>query len=45
MKRTILTMLLAIFAMASFAQERLINGAIIDRDTMDPVEHVTIQLL
>ena len=45
MKRTILTMLLAIFAMASFAQERLISGAIIDRDTKDPVEQVTIQLL
>ena len=45
MKRTILTMLLAILAMASFAQERLISGAIIDRDTKDPVEQVTIQLL
>ena len=45
MKRSILTMLLAIFAMASFAQERLISGAIIDRDTKDPVEQVTIQLL
>ena len=45
MKKSILTMLLAIFAMASFAQERLISGAVIDRDTKDPVEQVTIQLL
>lgn len=45
MKRQILTMLLLIFAMASFAQERLISGQITDRDTKDPVEQVTIQLL
>ncbi len=45
MKRTILTMLLWVIAMASFAQDRLISGAIIDRDTKDPVEQVTIQLL
>ena len=31
--------------MASFAQERLISGQITDRDTKDPVEQVTIQLL
>ena len=45
MKRQILTMLLLIMAMASFAQERLISGKITDRDTKDPVEQVTIQLL
>ncbi len=31
--------------MASYAQERLISGQITDRDTKDPVEQVTIQLL
>ena len=45
MKKSILTMLLLIVAMASFAQERLISGQITDRDTKDPVEQVTIQLL
>ena len=45
MKKAILTMLLLVIAMASFAQERLISGQITDRDTKDPVEQVTIQLL
>ncbi len=38
-------MLLVLVAMASFAQERLITGEITDRDTKEPVEQVTIQLL
>ena len=38
-------MLLCLVALASFAQERLISGKILDRDTKDPVEQVTIQLL
>ena len=45
MKRSILSMLLMLVAMASFAQERLISGKITDRDTKDPVEQVTVQLL
>ena len=45
MKKSILTMLLLLVSIASFAQERLISGAIIDRDTKDPVEQVTVQLL
>ncbi len=45
MKKTILTMLLCLATMASLAQERLISGQITDRDTKDPVEQVTIQLL
>ena len=45
MKRSILSMLLMLVAMASFAQERLISGKITDRDTKEPVEQVTIQLL
>lgn len=45
MKRSILSMLLMLVAMASLAQERLISGKITDRDTKEPVEQVTIQLL
>lgn len=45
MKKSILMMLLLLVTMASYAQERLISGAIIDRDTKDPVEQVTVQLL
>lgn len=45
MKKSILTMLLLLVSIASFAQERLVSGAIIDRDTKDPVEQVTVQLL
>lgn len=45
MKRSILSMLLMLVAIASLAQERLISGKITDRDTKDPIEQVTIQLL
>lgn len=45
MKNSILTMLLLLVSIASFAQERLVSGTIIDRDTKDPVEQVTVQLL
>ena len=38
-------MLLLLVSIASFAQECLVSGAIIDRDTKDPVEQVTVQLL
>ena len=38
-------MLLLLVSIASFAQERLVSGTIIDRDTKDPVEQVTVQLL
>ena len=38
-------MLLLLVSIASFAQERLVSGAIIDRDAKDPVEQVTVQLL
>ena len=38
-------MLLLLVSIASFAQERLVSGAIIDRDTKDPIEQVTVQLL
>ena len=38
-------MLLLLVTIASYAQERLISGAIIDRDTKEPVEQVTVQLL
>ena len=45
MKKSILTMLLLLMAMASFAQQRLISGQITDRDTKEAVEQVTVQLL
>ena len=45
MKKSILMMLLLLVSIASFAQERLVSGAIIDRDTKDPVDQVTVQLL
>ena len=45
MKKSILIMLLLLVSIASFAQERLVSGAIIDRDTKDPIEQVTVQLL
>lgn len=45
MKKSILTMLLLLMAIASFAQQRLISGQITDRDTKEPIEQVTIQLL
>ena len=45
MKKSILMMLLLFVSIASFAQERLVSGAIIDRDTKDPIEQVTVQLL
>ena len=45
MKKSIFMMLLLLVTMASYAQERLISGAIVDRDTKDVVEQVTVQLL
>ena len=45
MKKSILTMLLLLMAIASFAQQRLISGQITDRDTKEAIEQVTVQLL
>ena len=45
MKKSILTLLLLLMAIASFAQQRLISGQITDRDTKEAIEQVTIQLL
>ena len=45
MKKTIFMMLLLLVTMASYAQQRLISGAITDRDTQDGVEQATVQLL
>ena len=45
MKKLLIMMLLLISALASFGQERLISGAIVDRDTQDPIGDVTVQLL
>lgn len=38
-------MLLVLMALTAHAQDRLISGAITDRDTQDPIEQVTVQLL
>ena len=38
-------LLLGMAAVTSFAQERKISGQLIDRDTKEPMEQVTIQLL
>ena len=45
MKKLLFMMLMLVISLASHAQERLISGAIIDRDTKEPVEQVTVQLL
>lgn len=45
MKKSILAMLLLMVTMASFAQSRLISGEITDRDTKEPLEQTTVQLL
>ena len=45
MKKIISMMLLLLVTMASYAQQRLISGAITDRDTQDGVEQATVQLL
>ncbi len=45
MKKLLMMMLLVVISITSYAQERLISGAIIDRDTKDPIEQVTVQLL
>ncbi len=37
MKKSILMMLLLLVSIASFTQEHLVSGAIIDRDTRVPV--------
>ena len=44
MKKSILTMLLLLMAIASFAQQRLISGQITDRDTKEAIEQVTCLL-
>ncbi len=45
MKKLLMLVFLTIMSIASYAQERLISGAIMDRDTKEPVEMVTVQLL
>ena len=45
MKKLLMLMLLVVLPLATYAQERLISGAITDRDTEEPVEQVTVQLL
>ena len=45
MKKSIFMMLLLLVTMVSYAQDRLVSGAITDRDTKEPVEQATIQLL
>ena len=45
MRKIIFTMLLLLVTMASYAQQRLISGAITDRGTKEVLEQVTVQLL
>lgn len=46
MKRNILLLVLILFAVTSLmAQERRISGTLLDRDTKEPIEQSTVQLL
>ena len=45
MKKTLMTLLLAIMALAASAQERKISGTLTDNDTKEAMEQVTVQLL
>lgn len=45
MKKSLFLLLLMFIALTAGAQDRLISGAIVDRDTEDPIEQTTIQLL
>ncbi len=45
MKKSFLLLLMLIVSAVSMAQNRLISGAFIDRDTKEPVMQVTVQLL
>ena len=45
MKKTLMTLLLAIMALAASAQERKISGTLTDKDTKEAMEQVTVQLL
>lgn len=45
MKKTVITMLLALVAVAGMAQERKVSGTLTDRDTKETVPYVTVQLL
>lgn len=44
-KKLLMMLLLLFVATTSWAQERLISGAIVDKDSKEPVEDVTVQLL
>lgn len=45
MRKHLLLLLLLLISVTTFAQDRLISGALYDKDTKDPVMQVTIQLL
>lgn len=45
MKKSLILFLLAFFAVASYAQNRLITGSLSDRDTKEPLTQTTVQLL
>lgn len=45
MKKTLMTLLLTIMALAASAQERKISGTLTDNETKEAMEQVTVQLL
>ena len=45
MKKSLILFLMAFFAVASYAQNRLILGNLSDRDTKEPLTQTTVQLL
>ena len=45
MKKSLILFFLAFFAVASYAQNRLITGNLSDRDTKEPLMQTTVQLL
>ncbi|HEY9551563.1 MAG TPA: hypothetical protein VIQ97_04690, partial [Prevotella sp.] len=44
-RKCILTVLLGIVSVAVMAQNRLVTGTLIDRDTKEPMLQTTVQLL
>jgi hypothetical protein len=45
MKKSLILFLMAFFAVASYAQNRLITGSLSDRDTKEPLTQTTVQLI
>ena len=45
MKKFFLMMLLAVVSLAVMAQDRKVEGVLIDRDTQEAVQMATVQLL